>query len=152
MTTLFSSLLSWLVSLVLFVPALILKFVGLLLPACTSLGLVTFTNTILSNVGQFIRLLWPLIKFLPWAGLWNLVSAIILYFFFKWVWTMLPSLMKLGLSFWWVLALVLLLGFANWLISGDWASSSVFTDVFGSSATSTGFSGGGGGGGGGGSW
>jgi len=57
------------------------------------------------------------------------------------------------LTFWIVVAVIyIILGAVTWFIGSEWQNSSVFTEVFGSAATSTGFTGGGGAGGGGGSW
>lgn len=153
MSTLFSSLLAWVVQFVLFVPFTLLKLVGLLLPPCSSIGFVSFGQDVLVSAAQWIRFAWPVIGSFPWVGVWNLVAAMVLYFLFKFLWKLLPRLMQLGTTFWIIVFAVYLLSSVVSFITGmDWASSPVFTEVFGDSATSSGFSGGGGAGGGGGSW
>jgi len=151
--TLFSSVLSWVVQFLLFLPSQILVLIGNFLPNCDDLGVVMFTADVLNTVAQMIRFAWPILQFLPWETLWGLVSATILYFAFWWFVDNMPLIVNF-VSRWWmvIVALFLILPLLNFFLSDDWMDSSVFTEVFGESPTSTGVSGGGFGGGGGGSW
>jgi len=153
MSDIFGHLLSWLIQFVLFVPFQILRLAGLLFPSCSSLGIVQLSQSVIDNLVQLIRFLWPVIKYIPWTFLWNILSAFLLYLFFKWLWKLWPRIASLGFTFWIVFTIFYGLGYVISFFTGDWADSPVFTEVFGESPSSTsGWSGGGFGGGGGGGW
>jgi len=152
MTSTFGYVLGFLVKLVLFVPFSILRAAGLLFPTCASLGFVGFTQEVLVNMANWIRFYWPVLQFLPWNHIWNLLSAIILYLLFKWLWSLLPSLMSLGWKIWLAVAVLFMIaGVVNIFTDLSYQDSTAFTEAFGPNASST-FEGGGFGGGGGGSW
>jgi len=152
--TLFSSVLSWIIQFVLFIPAQLLILIGQFLPNCTNLGVVMFSNDVLNTVAQMIRFAWPVLQFLPWSTIWGIVSATLLYFGFWWFWTHMPQIFEFVGRWWWVIVILfILLPIVNFFLGSDWMDSSAFTEVFGENPTSTGgVSGGGFGGGGGGSW
>jgi hypothetical protein len=149
--SLFSSLLSWLIGFLLGAPILILKLLGGLMPPCSEMGWTALPSSVVQSMTNMARFLWPLLQFVPWTFVWNYLSAWILFLFFMWLVKNIMKLLSLGLTFWIVVAIIwVVLGSVNWLIGTSWQDSSVFQDVFGTSATGT--VGGGGGGGGGGSW
>jgi len=153
---LFLSLITWLVKGALFVPFTLLRLIGLLLPPCSSFGLLSFSTAVMDAAVNWIRFLWPALQYVPWTHFWNFVSAVLLYILFKWMWKHLPQMMHFVISFWWIIAIFYVVaGALNFFLNSTWTNSPVFTDVFGSTATGTasqGFSGGGFGGGGGASW
>lgn len=145
MDQLFQSLLSWLTSFVLFVPFQILKLVGLLLPDCDTFGITTFSVDAMQSAVNILKFLNPITQYVPWGFVWNFLSAVILYRFFKWMFQHLPRLMQLALSFWWVIVIFYVLaGFISFFTSTTWYESSVFQTVFGAAPGAVG--------GGGGSW
>jgi len=153
MNTLFASLLSWIVQFVLFVPFQFLKLAGLLFPPCSSIGFFGFTTSVTNSMVNWILFLWPVIKYIPWTFVWNFVSAVFLFIFFRFVWKNLPKLLEFVMSFWWVIVIFYVVaGLISVFTGYGWMDSPVFSEVFGSSPTTTGSVGGGFGGGGGGSW
>lgn len=153
MTDIFVNVLSWLIKLVFFVPFQVIKLVGLLLPTCSSVGIVNFSNDALLAMINWIRFLWPVIQYFPWSFFWNFLSAMILYILVKWLWSLLPWLSGLGFKVWIVIAVLYGIGGVISIFTNlDWQSSPAFTEVLGSSSTVNGAVGGGFGGGGGGSW
>jgi len=149
---LFSNLLVWLVSFVLYVPFTFLRLVSGLMPLCSNFGITSFTSDVSLSAVNWIRFYWPFLQYIPWVFVWNFFSAVLLYIFFKWLWNHLPKFIGLVMNFWWIFVIFYTLAFAiNFFIDYDWTESTAFTEVFGDSPTSTG-SGMGGGGGGGGSW
>ena len=149
--TLFLNLLTWLVQFVLFVPFQFLKLASFLMPPCSQFGITSFSQDVSLSLVNWIRFLWPVIQFVPWVFVWNFVSCVILYVFFRWLWAHLPKFISLVMNFWWIFVIFFVLaGVINIFTSYNWTSNTAFTQVFGSSATGT--SGAGFGGGGGGSW
>lgn len=153
MSSLFSSLLSWLISGLLLPLTAILRLIGLLLPSCSSLGISNFSGEVLNSLAQWLRFGWPFLQFIPWVDLWNLISAVLLYGFFKFLWGHRHMVASLGPRFVTiVLVFYVLAAFVTFFVGNAWMDSPVFTEVFGDSPTSTGEVGDGFGGGGGGSW
>lgn len=153
MTTLFANLLTWIVQFALFVPFQILRLIGTLLPPCSSFGLVSFSAAVLNSAFNWIRFTWPVLQYVPWSFLWNLLAAYLLYNFFKWLWVSLPRIMHFVQGFWWMIVVFYVVaGFISVFLGDGWRTHSAFTEVFGTAPTSTGFVNGGAGGGGGGSW
>jgi hypothetical protein len=153
MDDIFGNLLSWAVQFVLFVPFQILKLVGLLMPLCSTLGIIQVSQEALTGLGNWIRFFWPVLQYLPWSFIWNYIAAIILYLLFKWVWGHLPQMIALGFKFWIVVVILYVVALAvSMFTSVSYQDAPVFTDVFGASSTVNGAVDGGAGGGGGGSW
>jgi len=153
MSTMFSSLLSWLVSFALFVPFQILKLVGLLFPSCSDIGIVGFTQQVTAAAVGWMLFLYPILQYVPWTFVWNFLSAVFLYIFVTFLVKNLTRVMGFVVSFWWIIAIFYVLGgLISIFTSNAWMDSDVFGAVFGTSPTSTGAVGGGFGGGGGGGW
>jgi len=153
MDDIFGNLLSWAVQFVLFVPFQILKLVGLLMPLCSTLGIIQVSQEALTGLGNWIRFLWPVLQYLPWSFIWNYIAAIILYLLFKWIWGHLPQMIALGFKFWIVVVVLYVVALTvNVFTSLSYQDAPVFTDVFGTTTTVNGAVNGGAGGGGGGSW
>lgn len=153
MSTMFSTLLSWIVGFALFVPMTLLRLVGLLFPTCAEFGITTFANSVSTSAANWILFLYPVLKFVPWTFVWNFLSAVFLYIFVSFLIRNLPRLLPFVLQFWWVIVLLYVVaGAINVFTTFNWMSSSAFTEVFGNAPTTTGSVGGGFGGGGGGGW
>jgi len=153
MTTLFSSLLSWLVSFALFVPFQFLNLIGHLFPSCSSFGIVSFSNSVRDAAVSWMLFLYPVLQYVPWSFVWNFVSAIFLYIFVSYLLRNLPKIIGFVMQFWWIIVIFYVVaGAISIFIGYDWMQSEAFTEVFGSSPTTTGEVGGGFGGGGGGGW
>jgi len=153
MSTLFSTLLAWIVQFALFVPFQFLKLAGLLFPTCSSLGLTALPVAAMTAAADWVLFAYPVIKYLPWTFIWNLASAILLYIFFRFVIGIFPRIAQFVLNFWWIIVIFYVLGgVISIFTSSAWMDSEVFSEVFGETPTSSGFSGGGFGGGGGGGW
>jgi len=153
MSDLFTSLISWIVSFAFYVPFQILRLIGLLFPSCTALGFTQIANGTIQHAVNWIRFYWPIIQYVPWAFVWNILSAVFLYVFVRWLTLQFHNIASFVLRFWWIIAIFYTLGGAvDFFLSYNWMDSTVFSEVFGDTPTTTGFSGGGGGGGGGSSW
>jgi len=153
MSTMFSSLLSWLVNFALFVPFQVLHLVGLAFPNCQDFGVFSFTTAVTNAAIGWMLFLYPILRFVPWTFVWNFLSAVFLYIFVTFLLRNFPKVWGFVLQFWWVIVIFYVLAGAISFFTGyDWMSSDAFTQVFGSSPTTTGSVGGGFGGGGGGSW
>lgn len=153
MSTLFSSLLSWIVQFALFVPFQLLKLAGLLFPTCASMGLTAIPVAAMNSAADWVLFGYPVLRYAPWSDLFNLVSATLLYIFFKWLMNNFQRIMQFVISFWWIIAIFYVVAaFISIFVGNDWMGSSVFTEVFGSGPNASGTVGGGFGGGGGGSW
>lgn len=153
MQLMFVSFIGWLVRLVLYVPFTMLKVVGLMLPACSTFGIVSFSIDVQKNIVYLIRFGWPILQYVPWGFFWNFASAILLYFFFKWMFGHLPKLMSMGKTFWIIVAVFYVLAaMINFFIGPGWQDSSAFSQVFGVGPNASNTVGGGFGGGGGESW
>jgi len=150
----FASLLTWLVSFLLYVPFTFLRLLSALLPSCTNFAITSFPQAVMTAMANWIWFYWPIAQYVPWAFVWNFLSAVILYFFFKWLLRNLPQFVHLVLSFWWIVVIFYVIaGAVNFFTDDDtWRSDAVFTEVFGQASTTTSQSGTGFGGGGGGSW
>lgn len=149
MSTMFASMLAWLIGGLLLPLTAILRLVGLLLPACSTLGVLSVPDEVLNSLAQWIRFLWPFLQFIPWSDLWNLVAAILLYGFFKFVWGHRSMVLSLGPKFIViVICIYVIAAFITIFTGSAWMDSPVFTEIFGESPTSTGEVGGLGGGGG----
>lgn len=148
MSLLFGNFLKFLVDAVLYVPFTVLRVVGLALPACSEYGLVAIPSLVTEGMVRIIKLLWPILQFVPWAFLWNFGSAWVLFLIVKWVIGHLPWLTTLGSRVWViVLVLYVLSGIINFFIGTDWQTSDVFLTGFGLTPDSVGGAFGGGGGG-----
>jgi len=153
LSTMFSNLLAWIVQFLLFVPLQLLKLVSYLMPPCAQFAPTAFAAGVSTAAVNWIRFLWPVIQYVPWVFVWNYLSAVILFFFFKMLWDNLPKLFGLIMNFWWIIVVFYVLGgIISIFTSNSWMSSNAFGQVFGTSPTSTGSTAGGLGGGGGGSW
>lgn len=153
MTSMFANLLTWIVGFAFYVPFQIIRLIGLLFPSCASLGLLEFSDAILVNAVNWIRFYWPILQYVPWGFIWNFLSAVFLYVFVRWLMGHFGKIATFVVNFWWIIAVFYVAGaVVDFFVSDSWRNSTVFTAVFGTSPTSTGFSGGGGGGGGGSSW
>jgi len=151
--TLFGSLLVWLVQFILYVPFTVLRLVSALLPPCSTFGATALPVAVSTSMVNWVRFYWPIIQYIPWVFVWNFVSAVLLYVFFKWLWSYLPRFIGLVMSFWWIFAIFYVVAWSlNTFLDDSWKDSTAFTEVFGTGATSTGSSGSGFGGGAGGSW
>ncbi len=152
MGTLFSNLLNWIIGFVFSVPLFIIQIIGSFFPDCYDLGINDFSTSVTNEMAQIIKFFWPFLQYVPWSDLWNLFSAIILYIFVRMGWNNRDSVINFMMHFWKsVVAFFIVATLLTIFSSLDWASHTAFTEVFGSSATSS-ISGGGMGGGGGGSW
>jgi len=155
--TIFSSILTYIVQFIFFIPIQILRLIGTFLPSCDSLGIVVLGNNISNGMVQWIRFAWPVLKFLPWDVIWGLFSAELLLLAFLWFWDHIGFIAAF-VAKWWVVIVILfiLLPAVNFFLGTAWQNNPAFTDVFdctpGTSSTDCGFSGGGFGGGGGGGW
>jgi len=153
MASIFTTFLNWVIGFAFFVPFQMLNVVSLILPSCESLGIPNITNTVVNVVIPPLRFFWPMIKYVPWEHVWNMVSAVLLFELFMFVWSKLPWLMSLSFKVWIVIiALYVVSTAVSIFTSFDYQDEPVFTDVFGTSGTVNGAVGGGAGGGGGGSW
>jgi hypothetical protein len=110
----YSEILAWLISTLLLPLTAVLRLVGLLLPPCSSLGVVSFGEDVLNQSAQLVRFLWPFLQFFPWTMLWHLISIILLYGFFRFLWRLWPTLVSFGPQVW------LIIGFV-YLVSGLYA-------------------------------
>jgi len=153
MSTMFSQLLSWLVQFALFTPFQIFRLVGLLFPTCSDIGIVGFTVAVQNAAVGWLLFFYPVLQYVPWTFLWNFLSAVFLYIFVSFLIRNFPKIMQFVMSFWWVIVIFYVLGgLISIFTSNSWMESEAFSEVFGSSPTTTGEVGGGFGGGGGGSW
>jgi hypothetical protein len=109
--TIFSTILGWVIGGLLLPFTAILRLVGLLLPPCSSLGIVKFADSVVNMMAQIIRFGWPLLKFLPWATLWGMISVFLLYWFFLFLWRLLPTLLKIGPGVWGIILAVYVVSF-----------------------------------------
>lgn len=158
MDSIFTNVLQFLIGFLLFVPYTALNLVGLLLPSCSSLSIIGSWNEAVIGFGNMILVLWPILKWVPWEGVWNLISAMILYELVRPIlvgWTKPEVMIHLGWPVWAFIAILYVVSASISLFTGfDFLDSPAFTEVFGtaSSVNSGVGSGFGGGGGGGGSW
>jgi len=151
--TLFGNVLNYIIGFVFFIPVTILRLIGLLLPTCDQLGLVTFSNNAINDSIQWMRFAWPVLQWLPWDVIWGLVSAELLLLIFFYIFDHLPMIMNFVGRWWWLILILFLFGgIISSFLGNDWRTNDIFTDVFDTAPTSTGFGGGGYGGGGGGGW
>jgi len=153
-SSLFGSLLSWIGGILFFVPVQLLSLVSLLLPECSSLGLVVVSQETMQGFADLVGVLAPVLRLVNWSAWGELVSAFVLYWGFRFVWNNWYMIANFVGQWWWIIALLyVVLPLANFFLGNDWMNNTIFSDVFGASPTSTEvFSGGGLGGGGGGSW
>lgn len=152
MTTLLQNTLWYLTGFLLW-PIKLLGYIGAWLLPCSEYGIETLSDTVVTNMGNWILFFFPVVKYLPWDFIWNFFWAIVVWQLFIFLWRQFPTINDF-LHHWWpvILALWLLGGIITTFIGDEWRDSSVFDEIFNGAPTSTGFSGGGGGGGGGGSW
>lgn len=158
MDSIFTHVLQWLIGFLLFVPYTVLNLIGLLLPSCSSLSIIGTWNDAVTNAGNLMLLMWPVLKWFPWTSIWNLVSAMILYAIVRPImkgWTKPEVLIHLGWKVWsMIVILYVVSAFVSIFTGFDWQTDPAFLEVFGSaSSVQSGVgSGMGSGGGGGGSW
>jgi len=149
----FATFLGWLIQFLLFTPFQVVRLISALLPGCSQFGITGFAAGVSDDAANWIRFLWPVIQYVPWTFLWNFISAIILYIFFKWLWDHMPWILSLGKTFWIIVAAFYVVGVAlSVFTSTVWMDNEIFTAIFGVAPTTTHVTGGGFGGGGGGSW
>lgn len=149
--TYLTNFVAWIIGLVFEIPFFILKTVGGLMPECSTLGMYPMESEWYVNAFQWIRFMSPWFDFIDFDGWITLLSAILMYIGFLFLWRWLPSMISLGKTFWIIVVVFFVISAFLTIINSGWESSDAFMEVFGSSATS-GWSGGGFGGGGGGSW
>lgn len=151
----FTHLVEYLVAVFLYTPFKVVALIGEhFFPSCTDMGYVVFTESMLNSMVNWLRFLWPFLKYFPWEFMWNYLSIILLLYFIFWLWDNFDKMSSFFLKYWWIVAVWFVVGgIVTYFIGDLWRASPVFTEVFGTSATDTAVGTGfGGSGGGGGSW
>jgi hypothetical protein len=145
MSAQFSTWIGWMIGFLLLPLTQALRLVGLLLPPCSSLSLFRFSDNFMNGIAQWIRFAWPFLQFFPWDVLWALLSACLLYLFFKFLWNFVPTLLHMGPVFWIVIAFFYIMAFAlNFFLGDTWINGAFYETTMGVSPTSTYSAGGGG--------
>jgi len=84
-----------LVELIIAVPLLFVRLISTLTPLCSSDTIQnTLSNTVVTMLINGARFWWPMLKWLPWASLWNLLAIWIIYQTIKIIVAWIPTIIQ----------------------------------------------------------
>lgn len=120
-------------------PFKIISLIGLLFPTCASFEYTSIIGVEgINNATSLIMWASPVLRLIPWTGIWTLASAYILYAMIRFIWLHTKWLLPVFIELWWIILIIfVVMTVVSWFTSSDWGHHSMIEQMMGAPATTT---------------